>query len=152
MKDEIIVVENSIDAESWVHKIHLMSNDPIPNPAPIWGEGNVKQEAGVHHFCGWNAIYRGLVKAIFEGGSERMAAVWRCDGYENLRAAILDAVAYFEDKTNIRAEFVFVRTLPKSIEEGVEFQGQGQAQPVLIFSADWVMPKYIFVCARTRGL
>jgi hypothetical protein len=89
--------------------------------------------------------YRGLVKAVFEGGSERIAAVWNRDGYENLRAAIYDAVCFYEDKTNIRAEYVFVKALPKGVDNGFEVGN------VIILQADWVAPKYLFVCARTRG-
>lgn len=90
--------------------------------------------------------FRGLVKAVFEGGSSRIAALWNRDGYKNLRAAIGDAVEHFEDKTNIRAEFVYMRALPKEIDEGFQYEN------VLLFSADWMMPNYVFVCARTRGL
>lgn len=105
---------------------------------------NVQTDMRMDELAGRN--FRGLVRAVFEGGSERIAALWSRTGYENLRAVITDATREFEDKTNIRAEYAYVATLPKGIENGHEFNG------ILLFTADWMAAGYVFICARARGL
>lgn len=143
MNDEIWL-ENYVDGNG-VRHVHVMSNLLIENPSEIFGAGTVAHEAGIWHFKVCEPM-RGLVKLVFEGGSQRVAALWSLDGYASVRAAIADAVAHFEDKTNIDAEFAFMRKLPSMVEDGYELGN------VILIESEWVMPKYVVVCARERGL
>lgn len=135
--DDVVVLENAVGMDG-VLRVHLMSNMPVPNPHPQFGEGVAALEAGVHHFRLENKM-RGALRVEFEGGGHWNGVLWCFDGYANMRLAIKDALQHYLEKFDDWADYAFVAKLPKGIEDGFE------VADVMMFSAEWMIPGFVLV-------
>lgn len=135
--DDVVVLENAVGMDG-VLRVHLMSNMPVPNPHPKFGEGQAAFEAGVHHFRLANPMH-GAIHVEFEGGGNWNGVLWSFDGYANMRSAIKDALQHYLEKFGEWATYAFVAKLPKGIEDGFE------VADVMMFSAEWMIPGFVLV-------
>lgn len=143
--NDVIVVENRVDMHCIRH-LHLMSNVEFGREilcsygAP---NGVAAQESGVWHL---RAIYpfRGVldVRAACVEEKSRRLVVWNLDGYGSVREAIFDACRYFIVKFDFLPGFVFMKKLPKSIENGEYLDG------LMLFEAEWMLERCVAVGGR----
>jgi hypothetical protein len=141
MNDEI-VVENFVD-ENGHWKIHVMSNTPIENSHPKWGEGTVIEEAGSYHFRTWK-MYEGVIDIRLEGWKRPKRFVLRTlDKGQRMRDTIRGAAEEFMREVGELPGFAFVKYLPRGVENGAEVEIEGGE--VLLFAAEWMMEMRVAV-------
>lgn len=142
MSDQF-VIENSLGTDG-IRRVHVMSNTPIPSPSPKFGDGIVSQEAGAWHFR-IESPMRGLIYLKLESGSERLAGLWCLAGYPNVRTAIKDAWAFFQEHSGLQADYAYMAKLPNGIENGFE------VADMMLFEAEWMIPGYVLVCSAQHS-
>lgn len=137
------VIENSLGMDG-IRRVHVMSNSPIEQPWLKYGDGNVTQEHGTWHFRIASPM-RGLIHLQLEGGSERLAVLWCLAGYPNVRTAIKDAWAFFQEHSGLQADYAYMAKLPNGIENGFE------VADMMLFEAEWMIPGYVLVCSAQHS-
>jgi hypothetical protein len=146
MMSDVIVIENYVDPQC-VRHVHVMSNTPIPNPSPQWGEGSVTQECGVWHFRA-EYPYRGVldVQAACPSGKFRRLVVWNLQGCDSVKDALISAGVEFERLFGARASFAFMKKLPKVVEHGQD------VRDLTLLEAEWMLEKCVAVGCRGKTL
>lgn len=142
--NEIIELENVVNDEG-VCVLHLMSNNELDAEllkqynAPVDARFEIKKEIGAYHLrASWPM--RGPLNIQCEGWPvPRMFVMWNLTGCESVTMAIHDAVNCYQDIFNNDPLFVFIRHMPRNVENGVEVCG------LLLFEADWMVRKCVAV-------
>ena len=140
--DEVIVVENYVDAQCIRH-VHLMSNS---RDALLFaqreGGGEIKQGTGVHYYRA-KYHYRGILDFHCEGWVKfRRLVVWSLEGSAFVRDGICQAEAEFERIFRFKPKFVFMRKLPRGAEH---CQDAGQ---MILLEAEWMLERCVAVGGR----
>lgn len=137
--DDQIVIENSLGLDG-IRRVHVMSNSPIENPSKF-GPGEIVREAGAYHFRIQSPM-RGLIYLELDGrSSKRLSVLWSLSGYPNVRTAIKDAWAWFQEHSGLQADYAYMAKLPTGIENGFE------VAEMMIFEAEWMIPGFVLVCS-----
>ena len=139
--DDIIVVEDRVDAHC-VRHVHLMSNsDPACRDIPFLLErGSVTREAGVWHYRA-EYPYRGALDVACVNSEKkfRRLVVWNLDGYELIKPALYDAWQEYLRIFHGAAQYAFVRCLPAKVPNGYEVGG------MTLVEAEWMMENAVAV-------
>jgi hypothetical protein len=140
--EEVIVVEDRIDMQCMRH-VHLMSNQEIEkDELQVYGipSGVGTREAGAWHLrCSYP--YRGMIDipAASKNGKFRRLVAWNLDGCPSVKVALHDAAMEFERLFGGRAEFGFVRKLPKGAEHGME------VGDLILLETEWMLDRCVAV-------
>lgn len=146
----VIVVEDRLDGQC-VRHVHVMANAPAPLPAasPQMAPdgrnlgGEWVKEAGVWHL---RAVYpyRGVweVDAARAEGKFRRLVVWSLEGCASVKVALHDAAHEFERLFGGRAQFGFMRRLPRGAEHGMD------VGDLTLFEAEWMLERCVAVGGR----
>lgn len=147
---DVIVVEDRLDGQC-VRHVHLMSNTMIADDALGMygvpqgddmerGKWEVGLEVGVWHY---RAVYpyRGMIDipAACKEGKVRRLVVWNLEGCLSVTVALYDAAHEYERLFGGRAEFGFMKKLPKAAEHGMELGD------LILLEADWMLERCVAV-------
>ena len=163
---EIIVVEDRVDMQC-VRHVHWMGNSPSPVPSPntadadIWRGVQWVREAGVWHLR-WSGPYRGVIDipaACVEGKVRRLVAWSLADSGERLafgltvRQALHEAAREFERLFGGRAQFGFMRRLPRSAfsNEQSAISRVVEVGDLTLLEAEWMLERCVAVGGRAVG-
>lgn len=145
---DVIVVEDVLTAQC-MRRLHLMANEEIPfstlssfstpTTARIeWGE-----VAGSHWLkAEW--IYRGVwdVDAACAEGKFRRLVVWNLEGCASVKVALYEAAHEFERLFGGRAQFGFMKKLPRGAEHGMD------VGDLTLLEAEWMLERCVAVGGR----
>lgn len=157
---EVIVVEDRVDGQC-VRHVHLMSNAPAPHMAPDGRNlgGEWVKEAGVWHLRASHPFRGALdVHGVCAAGKFRRLVVWSLtpprpspngsprsqfgEGVYTVREALHDAAHEFERLFGGRAQFGFMRKLPRGAEHGMD------VGDLTLFEAEWMLERCVAVGGR----
>lgn len=143
MNDNVIVLENQINNEG-IWNLHLMSNleiefDAARYCAPADAIVTQSRDIGVYHLrATWPM--RAPLKIQCEGWPvPKMFVMWNMTGCASITEAVKSAAQRYEQEFGVRAEFAYLRSLPKGVEPGIEIDD------VMVFDADWMVRKCVAV-------
>lgn len=141
---DVIVVEDRVDMQC-VRHIHLMSNTMIADEA-LWMYGvdfvnwKAALETGVWNYRAVQP-YRGVIDipAACKEGKVRRLVVWNLEGCLSVTMALYDAAHEYERLFGGRAEFGFMKKLPKAAEHGMELGD------LILLEAEWMLERCVAV-------
>lgn len=156
---EVIELLNYVDGQCLRH-LHLMSNiefDSTYMNQYSAMNGVVTREAGVWHLRAMHP-YRGVIDipaACVEGKARRLVA-WSLTGCASVTRALYDATHEFERLFGGRAEFGFMKRLPKAAEHGTpialralppnsESTNLGEDHELILLEAEWMLERCVAV-------
>lgn len=142
--DDVIVLENVLDDDGF-RIVHLMANKAMdvdylqPYDAPDTTKFEVTKEAGVYHLrAKW--MICGPVVIHAEGWPmPKKFMVWHLSLADTVKMALYEANRKYEDVFLERAEYAFIRKLPRGVENGVEVGN------LVLFEAEWMVRKCVAV-------
>ena len=142
--DDVIELENLFDDDGF-RVVHLMSNAVLnfdalkAYHAPADAMFDVRKEAGVHHLrAKWLLCGPLVIKA--EGWPQpKRFLVWNLSLAGSVKIALFEANRKYEDLFSKRAEYAFIRKLPRGVENGVEVGN------LMLFEAEWMVRKCVAV-------
>lgn len=147
--NDVIVVEDRVDMQC-VRHVHWMAN-AVPGVTFQVPSGEWVLESGVWHLR-WEGPYRGMidVPAACAEGKFRRLVVWSLDsgklevesGKWSVRVALFEAAMEFERLFGGRAEYGFMRRLPKGAEHGME------VGDLILLEAEWMLERCVAVGCR----
>lgn len=142
--DDVIELENIVTDDGF-RIVRLMSNMVLDAnalnkyDAPDNTKIIVKKEGGVHKLWATWPIC-GPMYINGEGWPmPKKFVVWHLSLADSVKIALYEANKKYEDIFSERAEYAFVRTLPRGIENGVEVGN------LMLFEAEWMMRKCVAV-------
>lgn len=138
MNNETVVLKDRV-TEDGFRVVHLMSNSEIAAHSERYGDGNVAYEMGVWHFRS-SAPLQGPLEINCEGWPKpKRFVVWNMALAGSVKIALFEANRKYEDLFSERAEYAFIRKLPRGVENGV---GVGN---LMLFEAEWMVRKCVAV-------
>jgi len=144
--DAVIEVVNYVDGQCIRH-LHLMSNlefEPACMSQYAAINGLMTREAGVWHLRAMHP-YRGAIDvpaACVEGKARRLV-VWSLAGCASVTRALYDAVHEYERLFGGRAQYAFMKKLPKAAEHGMA------VGDLILLEADWMLERCVAVGCKT---
>lgn len=150
--DEIIELENFVNGQC-VRQIHLMSNMEFEigdiqmrycvdlKDTLLASKG---KEAGVWHYR-VEQNYRGAIDipAACKKGKVRRLVAWSLVGCPTVKVALYEAAQEFERLFGGRAQFGFMKKLPKGAEHGME------VGDLMLLEADWMLERCVAVGCKS---
>lgn len=143
--DDIVVVEDLVD-DRCMRRLHLMLNvDPTPvltEIKTIFG-GNekfaVEEEAGAWHVR-VEYPYGGPLDIECEGWPKaKRFVLWSLTGIKSVKLALFEAANKYEEVFKQRAQYAFMRKLPRGVENGIE------VGDLMLFEAEWMVRNCVAV-------
>ncbi len=143
--DNVIELENNVTADGF-RVVHLMSNVVIDSgalqtgfDAPAGVNFEARKEAGVYHLRATWPIC-GPIYINGEGWPmPRKFVMWHLSLVDSVKLALYEANKKYEDMFLERAEYAFIRKLPRGVENGVEVGN------LMLFKAEWMVRQCVAV-------
>lgn len=142
--NDVIELENFLDDDGF-RIVHLMSNMALDSDAlkaydaPADAMFEAKKEAGVYHLRAKWLICGPLVINAEGWPVPKRFVVWHLSLADSVKIALYEANKKYEDVFLERAEYAFIRKLPRGIENGIEVGN------LTLFEAEWMVRKCVAV-------